>query len=219
MPVIRIFPNTDADFNNYVKAAIGYLALPENNNRLSISPENEAEAARLLAAWNIIFPKSRNLATRTAVVIKEKKDQRKALTSLLRSIYNDIPKSALTTADRASLRLRERRRPTDAPTPTTAPLGHVSTANRLQHTISYHNTGSEDRAKPRGVHGCQIWYATAADAGEAGLTFLVSNSASPYTVHWPDDKVGKNIYYWLRWENTRGKVGPWGEVIVATVTA
>jgi len=30
--------------------------------------------------------------------------------------------------------------------------------------------------------------------------------------------AGKTAYYWLRWENTKGEIGPWSAVASATIT-
>ena len=218
MPDSKIFPAKDADFSNYANQAIPYLTDPANAARLNVSDTDGDEASRLLGDWNIVYRKSIDANASTSVIKGEKNRLRTDITDILRTIYDNIPKRNLTPADRGVLHLKERSRPQDSPVPTTAPEGSVNTSQRLRHTISFHNTGSEGRAKPKGVRGCQIWYNTTADAGQAGLTFLALDTASPYTVSWGDDKVGKNIYYWLRWENTRGEEGPWSEVLMATVT-
>ncbi|MBC7643248.1 MAG: hypothetical protein H7174_13100 [Flavobacterium sp.] len=137
----------------------------------------------------------------------------------LRSIYADIPASALTVEDRNTLNIAERSTTrTPAPVPTTKPIAQVDTSKRLEHTISFTNEDGS-AGKPAGVRGCQIWFKIgdpAIDPNE--LSYMATDSASPYTYHFSGDNAGKNAYYWLRWENTRGETGPWSDVVMATVT-
>ena len=70
------------------------------------------------------------------------------------------------------------------------------------------------------MRGCQIWVkigSPAADPKE--LTFIATDTKSPYVLQFDGADGGKLAYYWLRWENTRGETGPWSDVVVATVPA
>lgn len=68
------------------------------------------------------------------------------------------------------------------------------------------------------MRGCQIWCKMGERATDIKeLTFLKTCSASPYLHKFDIPDAGKSVQYWLRWENTRGKTGPWTPVVRAMV--
>ena len=50
------------------------------------------------------------------------------------------------------------------------------------------------------------------------LSFLGTDTASPFINKFAIADAGKTVHYWLRWENSRGETGPWGPVVTGTVT-
>ena len=80
------------------------------------------------------------------------------------------------------------------------------------------------RAKPDGVRGCQIWMKVCEQGEQAPndpkqLTFVATDTKSPYVLQFEGFEGGMTVYYWLRWENTRGEVGPWSDAVMATIPA
>lgn len=217
MPNSKPFPSKEADLNLYFQAAVPYLVT--NATRLGVSSAHQTTATAQLTAWNTVYPASQNTNTRTKSIVENKDIAKENLMTTLRTIYADIPASALTVEDRNTLNIAERsttRTPT--PVPTTKPIAQVDTSKRLEHTISFTNEDGS-AGKPAGVRGCQIWFKIgdpAIDPSE--LSYMTTDTASPYTYHFAGDIAGKNVYYWLRWENTRGETGPWSDVVMATVT-
>jgi hypothetical protein len=217
MPNARPFPSKEADFNVYVQAAVPYLT--SNKERLLISDDNLTSLTNNSNAWNLIFPASQNTNTRTKTIVENKDSAKVDLMGIMRKIFADIPQSALTTEDRNTLNLplRDTTR-TPAPVPDTRPAGQVDTSQRLRHKISFVNQDN-NHAKPEGVRGCQIWYTIGEPVTDLDeLKFMALDTASPYIKDFSVEHAGKMVYYWLRWENTRGEVGPWSEVITATIT-
>jgi hypothetical protein len=49
------------------------------------------------------------------------------------------------------------------------------------------------------------------------LIYLATATRTPYVVDYGGADIGKYAYYWLRWVNRRGKVGPWSSAISAMV--
>ena len=43
------------------------------------------------------------------------------------------------------------------------------------------------------------------------------DTASPFTLNFQGHERGKTVYFCLRWENTVGEKGPWGEIYSAIV--
>jgi hypothetical protein len=217
MPKNGVFPSKETDLNIYFNVVVPYLL--ENRIRLLISQANQDLISLKLEAWNEIFPQSQNSNTKTKTIIQIKDGAKEELMTALRAVYADIPASIWTLEDRNTLNVHERSTTrTPAPVPTTVPIGQVNTSRRLEHTISFTNEDGSS-AKPFGVHGCQIWYKIGTPAVDPSeLSFMFTDTSSPHIHQFNGEHVGKNVYYWLRWENTRGETGPWSDVVMATIT-
>lgn len=217
MPNLRPFPSKEGDLNIYFQVAVPYLI--ENKDRLLISTANQDLITDNLQLWNETYPVSQNVNTRTKTIIQTKDEIKLNLMEALKAVYGDIPASVWTIEDRNTLNMPERSTTrTPAPVPTTVPIGQVDTSRRLEHKISFTNEDGSS-AKPHGVHGCQIWYKIGTPAVDPSeLSFMFTDTASPHIHQFSGEHVGKNVYYWLRWENTRGETGPWSDVVMATIT-
>jgi hypothetical protein len=125
-------------------------------------------------------PFSQNPNTSTVTATANKNAARDALKDLLRSIYDDIPESALTADDRTTLNLPERSTTrTPAPVPTTKPIAKIDTSKRLEHTIHFKDEDGS-LAKPEGVRGCQIWVKIGASAKDPDeLRYLATDTKTP----------------------------------------
>jgi hypothetical protein len=217
MPNLGPFPSKEADLNTYLQVAVSYLK--NNLPRLSPSAENMMKLDIGLEKWNSHYPASQNANMRTKSMIENKDIAKENILTLLRSIYADIPASTLTIEDRNTLNIAARNTArTPTPVPNTKPIGKIDTSRRLEHVISFTNENGS-HAKPQGARGCQIWHKIGQPAIDPKeLSYLVTSTASPYIHHFAGEHVGENVHYWLRWENTRGEVGPWSDVVMATVT-
>jgi len=217
MPNAKPFPGKEADLNLYFQIAIAYLLA--NATRLLITVPNQDLISGLLDDWNDFYPKTQNNNTRTKSIVDLKNNTKVSLIATLRDIYADIPASILTVEDRNTLNISDRSATrTRVPVPTTIPIGQVDTSRRLEHTISFTNEDGAT-AKPFGVRGCQIWYKVGTPAVDPSeLSFMFTDTASPHVHQFNGELAGSNVYYWLRWENTRGETGPWSDVVMATIT-
>lgn len=218
MPNSKPFPSREADFSTYVNAAVPHLV--NNAVRLGVSAANQAPLGDELDAWNTYYASSQNINTRTKTAIDHKDIAKEKITNRLRTIFGDIPASALTPEDRNALNIVERSTShTPSPVPVTKPLAQVDTSQRLSHTISFINQDGTS-GKPEGVKGSQIWYKIGTPAIDPSeLSYMATDSASPYKHQFNGEHAGQPVYYWLRWENTRGETGPWSDVVMATITA
>ncbi len=224
-----IFPTADADFNIYINNANAYLNTQNVKSRLvttSTATNALNQVTNLITSqgtgWNALYPQSQNPALRTKTITDSKNALRKQIETGFRTIYDDIPKSILTQTDRDTLNLTlPSTTNTASPVPTSRPVGSVDTSQRLQHTISFVDSNTPtSRAKPDGVRGCQIWIkigSPVADPSE--LTYVATDTKSPYIMQFDGADATKNAFYWLRWENTRGEVGPWSDAVMATISA
>jgi hypothetical protein len=53
--------------------------------------------------------------------------------------------------------------------------------------------------------------------GPEALIHSEFDTASPFTLNFQGHERGKTVYFCLRWENTVGEKGPWGEIYSAIV--
>ena len=51
------------------------------------------------------------------------------------------------------------------------------------------------------------------------LTFLATDTRTPYTADYPGTDANKIAHYTLRWVSTCGEKGPWSETASATIEA
>jgi hypothetical protein len=90
--------------------------------------------------------------------------------------------------------------------------------NRLR--IFFYPEGAKSRkGKPAGQHGAEIKWGffdpPMFDAEK--LPHSLFDTASPYTLQFNEEDIGKTVCIALRWENNRGLKGPWSIVSVAHV--
>ncbi len=112
--------------------------------------------------------------------------------------------------------------PTPVGPPTSRPVVKVDTAQRLQHTIAFQDELTPtSKAKPAGVRGAQIWVKIGdpAPTDPNELTYLATDTRTPYATTFDGADANKVAHYMLRWESTRGETGPWSETASATIGA
>jgi hypothetical protein len=103
----------------------------------------------------------------------------------------------------------------------TIPFGRVDTSDRYRHTIHWTDAESLDnKRKPRGVLGCEIWVRIGSDApgNEKDCNFLTVDASTPYAAEYAPADAGKTAHYMLRWRMRDGAVSAWSETISATIT-
>lgn len=111
-------------------------------------------------------------------------------------------------------------RTSNAVSKTTSVCAKIDFSTRLQHTINFFDEGTPNKkAKPEGVHGCEIWAKIGGDApkDQSELAYLATDTGSPYLKPFTSPDAGKTAYYWLRWVNTKGEQGPWSAPVSAMI--
>jgi len=220
MPNKGLFPSKEGDRNAYYSISCPYLIDAANATRLGISAGNKTTLADAYAAYNTAYPLALNPDTRTATAVNNKNTADDNLQAIMRTVFADIPESVLTEQDRSVLNLHQRSTSsTPAPVPSTKPIVTIDAGNRLEHSVMLVDESSPtSRAKPAGVHGCQIWEKIGSPAVDASeLTYVATVTKSPFINHFNGADAGKVVYYWARWENTRAETGPWSAVVAATI--
>lgn len=214
-------PDSDTQFtawvNNfvtYVNANLADLGLVAGD----MTPVNTAQTS-----WNTGYS-AHVTAQAAAVSAGQTKDAgRVTLESAIRVVVRKMRGSGQVSdseAAAAGLTVRDTIR-TAVAAPTTAPIGKVDTSQRLRHAVSFADASTPaGKAKPNGVLGCEVWIKIggAAPADPSELTFLATDTKTPYTRLFNGEDGGKTAHYMLRWVSTRAEHGPWSETVSATIT-
>jgi len=214
-------PRNDVDFNLWQANLVDIT-----DSQLTAWGINADDFTKLLAAqttWNTAFADANIVKDRSGAEVKAKDDARAAYETELREFYMEW----LANNHRVSNKDRERMMVTvksdsrtPVPKPLTAPKGTVDFSTRLQHTLHWVDADTPTRkAKPAGVHGCEIWSKIdgPAPVEPSDLVYVATSTRASYTTIFEGKTVGKTVWYWLRWVNMRGEFGPWSRTFSATV--
>ena len=198
-------PSPDGDFdawqNNFITYASANAAALGLDPLIDIPPLTAAQAAR-----------------------QAKDAARGGLEGVIRPLVARLQASPeVDDAERQALGITVRDTiPTDVEVPKTRPVVSVDTSQRLQHTIGFADEATPTRkAKPAGVRGAQVWVKIGdpASVDPNEMTFLATDTRTPYVAAFDGADANKVAHYMLRWENTRGETGPWSETASATIGA
>ncbi|MDR3199437.1 MAG: hypothetical protein LBU34_16330 [Planctomycetaceae bacterium] len=108
---------------------------------------------------------------------------------------------------------------TPIPPPTTYPEAEIDTSIIRQVAIHFRDYRSENKAKPFGVHGAEIRWDTPDNppTNVEDLRHSSFDTKTPFILTFEESDRGKRVYFCLRWENTKGEKGPWGEIESAII--
>jgi len=214
-------PLKDADFNVWQ----GNLVAIVEPNLLAwgVNADDFTALKSEQTTWQTTYAKASNKQNRTSADVRAKDEAGMQYKKSIRGFVSQwlANNSKVTDVDRTRMGLTVKtgtRTPT--PVPATSPVGIIDFSVRLQHTISYYDEASaHSNAKPAGVHGCEIYMKVDGEAPKdvSELTYVATDTASPYVVKFDGNKAGKTAYYWLRWVNTRGETGPWSSTVSAMI--
>jgi hypothetical protein len=170
-------------------------------------------------AFSAAFIDWKDESTRTKIKIIALQDAEKKLKPLYRQLYTGSLKNnpLVTNIDLESMGLPNRpdgRHPEPSPIPTDFPGCKFDTSMLRRIIVLFFSLGSLHKAKPKGVHGCEmLWGVFDVPVNRIeDLPHSAFDTRSPYTFEFTDDQRGKHFCIALRWENTRGQKGPWSEI-------
>ncbi len=216
-------PSPDGDFDAWQDNFITYATA--NAPALGLDPL--VDIPPLTAAQGVwTTDRAANTAAQAAAesARQAKVAARGGLEGLVRPLVARLQASAaVDDAERQALGITVRDTiPTAVVPPITRPVVSVDTSQRLQHTIGFADEATPTRkAKPDGVRGAQIWVKIGdpAPVDPSELTFLATDTRTPYLAQFDGADANKVAHYMLRWESTRGEPGPWSETASATIGA
>lgn len=214
-------PSADSLFFNWVKIFAEFI--DANFAALGLTTAQNTALQTILSKWLIDYPAHLS-AQATATSLAQKKDStRDDIEKLVREYTALIQaNSSVTNEQRAALGITvPKSTKTPSPVPATRPMAYVDNKNRLEHIIHFFDESTpKSKAKPEGVRACEIRMKIGGTppTDEKELTYLASDTRSPYIVHFNGEDAGKMAHYMLRWLNTRNEPGPWSETISVTIS-
>jgi len=213
-------PRKDIAFDLFQSNLITLVA--PNIDTWGILASDFTELKNAQAVWTDAFGKAVNKQNRTSADVQAKADARVMYEKELRRFVGQwLAKNAKvpdSERERMGLTVRTNAH-TLMPTPTTSPIGWIDFSLYYQHTVHFKDEASPRRAKPKGVHGCEIWMKLEADDSQSNpdYTYVATSTCSPYLNKFDESYAGKKVSYRFRWVNTRGEFGPWSVAISGMV--
>lgn len=214
-------PQNDADTNVWQGNLVEIIE--PNLTAWGILAEDFATLKSKKTVWDTTYAKASNKQNRTAADVLAKDEAANDYKKTIRSFVAQwlASNNKVTDVDRTRMGLTVKTGTrTAAPVPASSPVGSIDFSVRLQHTINFSDEASpRSKAKPTGVHGCEIYMKVDGEAPKdaSELTYVATDTATPYVLKFDGAKAGKTVYYWLRWVNTRGETGPWSIAVSAMV--
>ena len=214
-------PPADADFNTWFTKLTQTATAPANAAILKLAQNDQTALTGSLSTWNTDYPA--HLTTQSAAIAaaSTKNLTRATAEGIARPLIAQWQANpAVTDALRAQLGITiAKTTHTAAPVPATRPELNPDTSQRLQITLHFQDAGATSKAKPAGVRGCQIWEQIGGTAplDLTGMSYLATDTKTPYVVHFTAADAGKTAYFIARWENTTGETGPLSEVLSVVV--
>lgn len=194
-------PDSDTDFTSWMQNFITYSNA--NLAALGLTAADLTPIQNAETTWEAAYAANVTAQAQAQSTRQAKDDARAEQEALIRPLVAQLQASpTVTDAQRQSLQLNVRSSTrTPVPTPTSRPVATIDTSHRLRHTIAFvDELTPTSRAKPDGMIGCKLWNkiggAPLVDPSE--LTYLATDSRTPYVVEFDGADAGKTAYYMLR---------------------
>ncbi|MDR1284494.1 MAG: hypothetical protein LBK99_27335, partial [Opitutaceae bacterium] len=169
------------------------------------------------ATWRTARTTAKNPATRTPVAIQAKKAARKTLEKQLRFVAAAyLARNPLVhDKDRVAMGITVRKTTrTPQPVPAKQPGMRITLVAPGRVQVSFFDLENHRRARAPFTSGVEMASALRETAPLTDADFTRSHFAtrSPFTFDFDIADRGKTLWLRLRWENSRGKKGPWTDV-------
>ena len=199
------------------------VAVVDANATVWLIPTDKVTALKALQTdWVTAYTKASNHMDRTTTDVQAKNDALKVYKMGIRKFVPEYLayNSKVTDAERRSMGLTIRNgQRTPSSTPETSPVAEIDISKPMIHSIYITDSGTGEKAKPLGVHGCEIWVKVGGEEPKTGseYSFLATDTKGPYEATYDVADIGKRIWYRFRWINKIGQTGPWSRPFSAVV--
>lgn len=226
----HVVPKAIEPFNSYITIVLAYLTVVANKTRLAISTANITALTTLVTdpdtGWNALHTLHAAKSTRTADVNTDLANSEITITHLLESIYRDIPRSAMLTADYSTLHIAKLSDTRSARTRIiNIPYAKIySTGGAIVTFLTRpaHEAGKshmDPLADQIEVKGILLKEGDPLPASEADCNIIFSSTHAIFTHTFTMADAGKRFACFLRYVNTSDdkKSGGWCGIIVCVV--
>lgn len=217
-------PGPDDQFDTFFTDQFVPYAL-NNSSSLGLDAAAVAALTSRVTAWTYAWSGFINLQAAFHGATDTKDGERELSEAMVRLLTNQIQiRPETTDAEREALGIPVRKTTrTPVPVPSTTPsIQRIDASTRgILRLFIVDATTPESRAKPFGVHGCEIreQIGGTMPTNPNSMPLLAVETRMPYRADFDPDDIGKTVYFALRWQNTRGQQGPWSQVYSAMVPA
>ena len=216
-------PKRDADFDGWLANLTGYVDTKTLGGAWTHIPSDKTTALKQHNTdWHTAFAKT--LGAHTAVDTEEKNDRRKAAEAFVRPFIQQYLKfEPVTNEDRTAMNLhnRDTAHSTIGAPSTRALISDLKAPGGFRVEIRFQDEAApSSHAIPYGYNGCVLHFTWGADKNAAyeALTQTRLMTRSPYVLALPPEAEGKFLSLALRWQNERGELGPWSEIMYIAVS-
>jgi hypothetical protein len=217
---METIPRTDLGFNTKQATIIAKVA--EKLVDWNVDPQlfnNELlpKQALWVAAYNEYLPP----ATRTPLITFVKNNARKEYEKPLRLLVKNLESNLrVSDDDLRSMGIAIPAPKQPIPPPTRFPVATSDSSTPRIVKIYFRDSEGLSKAKPHGVHGAEIKWAIleTPPVNIKDLTASGFDTRSPFSLEFEEDQRGKTLWFCVRWENTKGEKGPWGEIGSAIIS-
>jgi len=207
---VRFF-RKDAQNNSFFGSSVEYISIPANKTRLQITDASEAQIGGDWILWDDNWVLHSNVNTNTSTINTEKDRLMGVMKVDCRTVFGGIPDALLTTADRAALRLFQRKQPSPIVVADYRPTMVEDYMTHLMIRLRFINSKTpSSRAMPKGNKLFMETYIGLAGIADADLVFgngVVIGDAF-YTFLYDDDEAGQTCYFRSYYQNAKGDRSP-----------
>jgi hypothetical protein len=216
-------PSRDAEFDGWLANLTSYVDDKTTSGAWTHIPAEKVTALKgHNSAWHTAYAKT--TGPHTSVDTEAKNDERKAAEAFARQFVAQYLKfDPVTNEDRTAMNLHNH-------DTTHSPIGSPKTRSLITDLkalggfrveIRFQDESTpESRAIPYGMNGCLLNYT--AGAGKAAEYAFLDKTAlmthSPFSLALGPETEGKFLSCACRWQNEKGELGPWSEVMHIAVS-
>jgi hypothetical protein len=215
-------PHPNTKFDTFFKNILEYTARKTDSARREwthIPPDDEAALAEAFDAWEGAYILT--LRPHSVVETRERDRVRRESERALRAFVNRFLRyPPVTDEDRDEMRVpnRDLTRTPHVHVEETVEL-EIRLRNIREVLIYFRIKGSARRARPDGYDGAVlVWDVLDAPPERVSdLTRHVLAGKTPHTLTFREEDRGKTVYIAAAWQNARGSIGPWSDILSAVI--
>jgi len=211
-------PTTDAEFTNWFRNIVEYVTERTSGDNPPWANIPPSEVARLVAAYDDwIEHYEPTLGPHEPAVTTEKNNARRRTEPVAREfVQRFLQWAPVTDGDRTSMGIPNRdKKPTPHIEVTEAVDVELALRNIREILVVFKIKGAAHKAKPTGYDGAVIVWDVldSPPASPDALSRHTMASKTPHPLEFTEEERGKSVYVAAAWQNERGNIGPWSDVL------